>query len=62
MINLSITLIFNEIGSIDGSCMALEKGWAINLSGGRIIYNFNHLWKIFILGYHHAYRSSGYFF
>lgn len=43
MINLSITLIFNEIGSIDGSCMALEKGWAINLSGGRIIYNFNHL-------------------
>ncbi len=30
-------------GSIDGGCMALEYGWAINLSGG----------------YHHATKSSG---
>ena len=30
-------------GTIDGSCIALEKGWAINLSGG----------------YHHACLSNG---
>jgi histone deacetylase 11 len=30
-------------GSIEGACMALEHGWAINLSGG----------------YHHATKSSG---
>jgi histone deacetylase 11 len=30
-------------GSIEGACMALEYGWAINLSGG----------------YHHATKSSG---
>lgn len=30
-------------GSIDGACLALEYGWAINLSGG----------------YHHATKSSG---
>jgi histone deacetylase 11 len=30
-------------GSMDGACLALEHGWAINLSGG----------------YHHATRSSG---
>jgi histone deacetylase 11 len=30
-------------GSIDGACLAIEYGWAINLSGG----------------YHHATKSSG---
>lgn len=30
-------------GSMDGACMALEHGWAINLSGG----------------YHHATKTSG---
>ena len=29
--------------NLDGGCMALEKGWAINVGGG----------------YHHAHRSNG---
>lgn len=36
-------MLFATQGSIDGGCMALENGWAINLGGG----------------FHHAMASSG---